>query len=257
MRRITEIESYEHGVPCWVDLGTPDLARASAFYAALLGWDVQQAPAPAGGYSLCQLRGRAVAGIGPQQRPGPSAWLTYVSVDDGDAAAAAVREHGGRVLTAPVDVREAGRMAVLADPAGAVFGIWQAGTRRGAGLVAEPGAVRWNELVTVDVQGALDFYPAVFGWKAESHGQPGSSGYTEWKVDGRPVAGMMAKPDTMPAEVPPYWSVYFGVSDTDAAVARVTELGGEVTVPPTDIEPGRFAVLSDPMGAVFSIISVY
>ena len=251
-----EIKSYEHGVPCWVELGTPDLARATAFYSALFSWDVRQGRGGPTGFSVCHLRDRPVAGLGPQQNPGPPAWLTYISVDDADTAAASAAQHGGQVLTTPLDVRDAGRMAILADPGGAVFGIWQPGTGQGAGLVNEPGAVRWNELVTSDVAGALRFYPAVFGWKAESHGQAASGSYTEWKVNDRPIAGMMAKPDTLPAEQPPSWSVYLGVSDTDTSATRVTRLGGEITVPPTDIQPGRFAVAADPMGAVFSIITV-
>jgi len=123
--------------------------------------------------------------------------------------------------------------------------------------VNEPGAFSWCELITTHVAAATGFYSAVFGWDAETHGEPGSpGGYTEFKVSGRSVAGMMAKPPNLPAEVPPFWAVYFSVADTDAAVARITELGGTLMMGPTDIEPGRFAVVADPAGAVFNVIAV-
>jgi len=248
-----EMDSYEHGVPCWVDLSTPDPAAAVGFYTGLFGWDVQVGPPEAGGYGMAMLKGRAAAGIGPQQNPGPPVWNTYVNVDDAEAVASLVPANGGTVVAEPFDVMTFGRMAVFADPAGAVISVWQAGEMWGAGIVNEPGAYSWSELMTTDTAGAESFYGAVFGWGAETHGE-GPGGYTEWQVGGRSVGGMMAKPPGMPAEVPSMWTVYFAVDDTDAAVAKATELGGTVRMPPRDIEPGRFAVLADPTGAAFSVI---
>lgn len=248
-----EMESYGHGVPSWVDLGTPDVEAAVAFYGGLFGWQVPELPPEAGGYRICELRGRSVAGLGPQMSPGPPVWASYVNVDDANEIAEKVTAAGGQMFVAPLDVMEAGRMAVFSDPVGAVFSVWQPGQHKGAGLVNEPGTCCWNELVTTDVGASRTFYAAVFGWVPFTHGE-GPGEYTEWKVNDRAVAGMMAKPPEMPADVPPHWAVYFAVASTDEAVARAAELGGRLLMGPIDIEPGRFAVVADPAGAVFNVL---
>ncbi len=251
-----EIERYEDGVPSWVDLSTPDLEGARSFYSELFGWQAQVGPPEAGGYTICLLRDRPVAGLGPSPMEGvPPSWTTYVNVEDADAVAAKVSPNGGNVLMGPMDVMDVGRMAIVADPVGAVIGIWQAGTHKGAGLVNEPNTYCWSELVTTDLPGAKAFYASVFGWGAESHGED-ESAYVEWKLSGRSIGGLMLKPPTIPAEVPPYWGVYFAVDDADRAAARVGELGGSVMMGPTDIEPGRFAVAADPAGAVFCVLQL-
>jgi predicted enzyme related to lactoylglutathione lyase len=248
-----EIDSYEHGVPSWVDLGTPDPAQAAEFYSAMFGWNVPQGPPEAGGYAIAELRGRPVAGIGPQQNPGPPVWATYINVDDADAVVAKAKDANATVFLPPLDVMDVGRMAFFADPMGAAIGVWQPKLHKGAGIVNEPGTLSWNELVTTDTDEAQRFYETVFGWGAVTHGE-GVSAYTEFQVSGRSIAGMMMRPSEMP-EVPPYWGVYFAVADTDAAAKRVGELGGTVVMPPRDIEPGRFAVAVDPNGAMFSVIA--
>jgi len=250
-----EVESYEHGVPSWVDLGTPDPKKAAAFYSALFGWDVQEGPPEAGGYAIAHVRGKAVAGLGPQQNPGPPVWMTYVNVDSADDVAAKVKKAGGMVFMEPFDVMDVGRMAVTADPAGAVIGLWEPKAHKGAGIVNEPGTFSWSELVTTDLAGAKAYYKAIFGWDEETHGD-GPGAYTEWKLGGRSIGGMMLKPDMIPAEVPPFWSVYFLVTDTDATVKQVEELGGSVMMPGMDIEPGRFAVVADDSGASFNVITM-
>lgn len=246
-----EIDAYEDGIPSWLDLSTSDLPGARTFYSALFGWDVQEGPPETGGYSMGYLKGRQVAGLAPAMHPGPPAWMHYVNVTDADAVAAKVTAAGGQVIVAPMDVLTFGRMSVFADPAGAVFGTWQPRDHPGAGLVNEPGAFCWSELITTDVAGATDFYRAVFGWATH-----GSGDYVEFQLDGRSFAGMMAKPAEMPPEVPPLWGVYFAVDDTDATLARAGELGGSTVMGPIDIEPGRFAVLADPVGAVFNVIAL-
>jgi predicted enzyme related to lactoylglutathione lyase len=248
-----EVDSYEPGVPSWVDLGTADTAKAAEFYSALFGWTVQEGPPEAGGYAIAELRGRPVAGLGPQQNPGPPVWATYVNVDDADKAAAKVAAAGGMTFVEPMDVLDVGRMAVFADPLGAVISVWQAKLHHGAGIVNEPGTLTWNELVTTDTDAAAAFYAEVFGWGAVTHGE-GVGAYTEFQLADRSIAGMMLKPAEMPAEVPPYWGVYFAVADTDATAARVTELGGTIMMPPRDMEAGRFAIAVDPTGAMFSVI---
>jgi predicted enzyme related to lactoylglutathione lyase len=154
-----------------------------------------------------------------------------------------------------MDVGDIGRMAVFADPTGAAIGIWQPKSFKGAELANEPGTFAWNELNTRDVSAAKAFYTQVFGWEANDLDMGGMS-YTEWKVGEKSVAGMMTMPDMVPAEVPAHWLVYFGVDDADASVSKATELGATTVVPPTDIPPGRFAVLSDPDGATFAVIKM-
>jgi hypothetical protein len=249
------MDAYEQGVPSWVDLGSPDPQGAADFYGALFGWECPEGPPETGGYRVCTIGDAPVAGLGPQQNPGPPVWASYVNVDDADAITEKIIANGGSVIVPPMDVMDFGRMAVYADPIGAVISVWQPGTHPGAGVVNEPGTLSWNELVTTDVDASTAFYGAVFGWGAETHGE-GAGAYTEWQVGGRSIAGMMLKPAMMPAEIPPHWSVYFAVADTDNAVARVTELGGTVVMPPMDIEPGRFAVVSDPTGGVFNVITM-
>ena len=250
-----EVESYEHGVPSWVDLGTADLAKAGAFYSALFGWTVQEGPPESGGYAIAELRGRPVAGLGPQQNPGPPVWATYVNVDDAAAVVAKATGAGGMVIVPTMEVMDVGTMAFFADPVGAVIGVWEPKLHKGAGIVNEPGTLTWNELVTTDTDAAAKFYAEVFGWGAVTHGE-GASAYTEFQVGGRSIAGMMPKPAEMPAEAPPYWGVYFAVADTDATAAQIAELGGSVMMPPRDIEPGRFAIAVDPTGAMFSVITM-
>ena len=251
-----EIDRYDPGVPSWVDVGSPNPQGAADFYGALFGWEAPEGPPESGGYRVAMVGDRAVAGIGQQQNPGPPVWATYIAVEKADDAAAKVTAAGGQTLLPPMDVLDVGRMAVFTDPVGAVFSVWQAGTHPGAELVNEPGTWSWSELLTTDLEASKAFYGAVFGWTANAQGAGPMGEYTEWQVGGRSVAGMMQKPPMLPAEVPPFWAVYFAVADADAAVARITELGGSVMLPPTDIEPGRFAAVADPFGAAFNVIAL-
>lgn len=251
-----EVDRYEHGVPSWVDLGTPDIPKAIEFYSGLFGWQIEPGPPEAGGYSIAHLRGRAVAGLGPQMNPGPPYWTTYVSVDSADDIVAKAKAAGGNVLMDPMDVMDAGRMAIFADPVGAVISVWQPNQMPGAGIVNEPNSYSWSELITTDTETSKQFYGEVFGWGSQTHGEGTPMPYTEWKIGDRSVAGMMPKPPMMPAEVPPQWGVYFAVDGTEAAMDKVKELGGQVIMGPMDVEPGKIAVVSDPQGAVFNIITL-
>ena len=250
-----DVDSYPNGVPSWVDLGTSDLDSARAFYSELFGWDIQEGPPEAGGYSIAELRGRPVAGLGPQQNPGRPYWTVYINVDSADDTAASITENGGQMFMPPFDVMDVGRMAIAADPTGAPFGLWEPKQHKGAGIVNEPNTFSWAELTTDDVETAKSFYGSVFGWASETYGE-GAGAYTESQLADRSVAGIMARPPAMPAEVPNNWGVYFSVTDTDQAVGRVGELGGSTVVPAMDIEPGRFAVVSDLAGAVFNVITL-
>ena len=251
-----EVERYEHGVPSWVDLGTPDIPKAIEFYSGLFGWQIEQGGPETGGYSIALLRGTPVAGLGPQMNPGPPYWTTYVQVSSTDDTIEKAKAAGGTVLMEPMDVMDAGRMAVIADPIGAVISVWQTIQFPGAAIVNEPNSYSWSELITTDMGESKKFYGAVFGWGSETHGEGGPMAYTEWKIGDRSVGGMMEKPPMMPAEVPPHWGVYFSVDGTEAAMDKVKELGGQVIMGPMDVEPGKIAVVQDPQGAVFNIITL-
>src|SRR5437763_7131219 len=165
-----ERDGYITGVPCWIDTTQPDPPRAAEFYSALFGWDCEDAMPPdaPGNYFMARLEGRDAAAISSQMGDGPpnATWNTYVWVDDADETARKVRDARGQVLTEPFDVMEAGRMAVFADPEGAVFMVWQPGQHRGARVVNEHGSLNFNGLHTRDLERAKSFYGDVFGWDA-------------------------------------------------------------------------------------------
>lgn len=248
-----ERTTYSHGEPSWQDQTSPDDAKAAEFYSALFGWDCPPGDPEFGGYRQCSLNGKLVAGINPQTQPGPTVWNTYVNVDSASDAASLVTQNGGQVLLEPMEIGHVGTVAMFMDTTGAAFGVWEPGTHRGAEVRNEPGAACWHELVTDDLDAATTFYSAVFGWEGKPHGT-GPGGYMEFKLGDKTVGGMMSRPPTMPANVPAHWAVYFAVDDADAAAAKVTELGGKVIVGPTDIQPGRFAVVLDSTGASFNIL---
>jgi predicted enzyme related to lactoylglutathione lyase len=250
-----EKSSYQPGTPSWVDIGVPDMDAAVAFYGALFGWEFTEGTEETGGYRQAVLGGKRIAGFGQQMNPGPPFWATYIATDDADAVAAKVEAAGGHVIVPPMDVFDFGRMAVFTDDTGAFFSVWQAGTHPGAELVNEPGTLTWNELNTRNADEAKAFYGAVFGWTSETSESPMMT-YTEWYLDGSQIGGMMHMGPQFPPEVPNNWLVYFAVDDTDAAVAKVTELGGAVLMQPIDIDPGRFAVVSDNAGAPFAVIKL-
>ena len=253
-----ERTAYEPGTPSWVDLATPDLEASKRFYGDLVGWAVEETGTPeeTGGYVFFTLNGRKVAGGGPLQDPNqPPAWATYFATEDADATVAKAREAGAQPLVEPMDVMDAGRLAVLAHPDAGIFGIWQAGRHKGAELVNEPGAVTWNELLTPDPDGAKQFLQTVFGLTPVDQDMGGGISYTILNLGDTGVAGLFRMPSGMPEGTPAFWQVYFEVADADATVARARKLGGSVMMDPMDMEGvGRMAALSDPHGAAFSVI---
>ncbi len=244
---------YPQGTPSWVDLSSPDLDASAHFYGELLGWEL--APAEeTGGYRMFTLGGKSVAGLGSTQEGQAPAWSTYVAVDDAAAIKDRVEAAGGSTMTEPFPIREAGTLAVFTDgPGGSSFSVWQAGHHRGAQLVNAPGALCMSELQTRGFQAAARFYGAVFGWTVEPIEQNGQLVYGSVKLDGRLVAGMLPMGPQFPAEVPPRWVPYFGIEDLDGSAAEAGQLGAQVLMGPTHVPAGRFVVLSDPHGAVFSL----
>jgi len=249
---MAEFTEYQPGTPCWIDLQTPDIDKGVDFYRKLFGWDRQELGPEAGGYGFFLKSGKMVAGVGPKMDPqAPTAWSTYVCVSDADATASKVKASGGTVIVEPMDVMTAGRLTFFVDPAGAGIGAWQPRDHQGAQLANEVGTWGWSECQTRDVDKAKSFYGSVFGWKPTAFGDD----YTVFENQGRGIGGCMTMPKEVPQEVPAYWLAYFGVDDTDAAIKTVKQLGGSVLVSPTDIPAvGRFAVASDPQGAVFAVI---
>lgn len=254
---MSERTSYAPGTPCWVDLATPDLEAAEKFYGAVFGWEIPELPnsAEMGGYRRAKLGGSDVAGAMPLMQEGqPPAWSTYISVDDADTIARAIQENGGTMIAEPMDVATYGRLAMFTDPEGAFFGIWEPADFAGAELVNEPGTFSWNELETRDPAAAKEFYGKVFGWEFEEEAM-GEKTYNVATVDGTQVAGIADVSGRIPDEIPAHWMVYFGSTDPDEAVSKITELGGQVMFGPIDIPAGRFAMVTDPAGAAFAVIN--
>jgi predicted enzyme related to lactoylglutathione lyase len=249
------------GTFCWPELATRDPKAAQAFYGDLLGWHADEIPSAMGSYTIFSSGERQTAGLCSQseeqrQRGIPSNWLSYVSVTSADATAAKAKELGGQVLMGPFDVMEEGRMALIQDPAGAVFALWQARDHRGVTAYLEPSSLCWTELATTSAEQAQAFYPALFGWTAKPSADPNMP-YFEWVLDGDHFGGMMEINEHWGPtwkDIPSHWMVYFMVKDVDERTARAEALGARICVPPSDIpKVGRFAVIEDPQGAVFSL----
>jgi predicted enzyme related to lactoylglutathione lyase len=247
--------SYPPGTFSWAELATSDIDAAKEFYATLFGWEAREDPIPGGGsYTMFLLRGRAAAGgmtAGPEQ--GPPHWNAYITVADADEAAARAAELGATVLAPAFDVMEAGRMAVVQDPTGAVLSLWQAKEHIGSEVANEHGAITWNDLETRDPETAQPFYRDLFGFEFERVEQAPIP-YWNIALNGRGNGGMAVLGDEMP-DVPPHWSQYFGVDDIEAACATARQAGGRVIVEPTSVPTGRFAILQDPQGATFSVFA--
>ncbi|MFJ7338070.1 VOC family protein [Streptomyces sp. NPDC101110] len=249
---------YVTGAPNWIDVGTPDIDGAAAFYGALFGWRFEPGGPEVGGYGLFRLGGRTAAG-GMQTTPeqGPPSWTVYFQSPDADATARAAEQARGAVTVQPRDVQDLGRMAILADRAGVTFGLWQPGRNKGLEAVQEHGSLCWVELYTADVPAAAAFYHSVLG--LETFGADFAGGaYTTFVPAGQSedamFGGVVPLADD-PAENEAHWLPYFEVADTDATVARAAELGGTVRLPATDVPSvGRLAKLADPYGARFAVI---
>ncbi|CBG75208.1 MULTISPECIES: VOC family protein [Streptomyces] len=239
------------GGPCWTELGTSDLDAAKRFYTELFGWRPRTDPRQeAGGYSIAHLGDAAVAALAPlYQESQPVAWNVSFAVRDADAAVGAVRAAGGTVVLEPMDVFDIGRFAVVYDPGGAAFQLWQARSFPGAGLFNAPGTLGWVELMTRAPERARAFYTAVFGWSVNTGDR-----YTQWGLDGADFGGMVTMDDKFPPEVPSHWLPYFAVADVDDTARVAVEAGGTLLMEPTTVPEGpRIAVLRDPQGAAFGV----
>ena len=264
---MTERDRYIPGVPCWIDTSRADPDAAAEFYGGLFGWEIEDTmPAGSPGkYLMARLHGGDVAAIGsqPEGAPPMAAWNTYVRVDSADETAARVREAGGAVLSEPFDIFDAGRMAVFADPEGAVFCVWQANRHRGAGVVNEAGSLNFNDLHTRDPEGAKAFYGAVFGWETIDMGGgaamwvlPAYGDHLESLNPGnRERMAAMGAPERFDevvaslhpipgdqGDTPPHWSLTFAVDDADATAARAEQEATEAEGAPAGLERCRVAL---------------
>jgi predicted enzyme related to lactoylglutathione lyase len=245
---------YTDGTFCWAELMSSDQESAKAFYAGLLGWQSDDRPMGEDSYySMQMMDGKQVAAIAAQpeqqrEAGAPSMWNSYVKVSDADATAARAKELGADVHAPPFDVFTSGRMAVIQDPQGAYFMLWQPGDHIGAALVNAPGALVWNELQSPALDASASFYGELFGWSVEEMDSP-QGRYLTILNQGAHNGGM--RDVTPPA--PPSWLVYFGVEDLDAALAKLGELGGSTLAGPIDIQIAKIAVVMDPQGAVFAL----
>jgi predicted enzyme related to lactoylglutathione lyase len=249
---------YVPGAPNWLDLGTPDMDTAAAFYGGLFGWQAEQHGPETDAYVMFRLNGKAAAGLGPLTEQGASsAWTVYFHTTDADATAKSVEQAGGAVRVAPMDIFSEGRMAAFSDPAGARFAVWQPREHQGLHVVNDPGSLNWVELHSPEPETCRDFYGSVLGWQAEEMPFAGTT-YTVLTLAGggqdSSFGGIM--PLAPPAGVAAHWLPYFEVADCDATVAKAEQLGGSIAVHAVQAEGiGRFARLTDPGGADFSVIT--
>lgn len=249
------VQQHRPGTLSWAELATPDVGAAAQFYGQAFGWQAEDLAT--GGYMLMRLRGQRVCAITSPRESRSARWLTYFATDDADASVKAIVEHGGELIVEPADVPVLGRAAVCADPAGALFAVWQPGGYRGADIVGEAGALSWTQLVTNDMSAVTAFYAAVFGWQAMPTG--GLHDYTLWLMDGDLVGGLRLREDDLAnderAGPAPHWEVSFAVADSDEWFARALSLGATALLHPVDGGPVRSAVTVDPVGASCAVSS--
>jgi predicted enzyme related to lactoylglutathione lyase len=242
--------NFAPGMPCWADLSVPDLDVARTFYSAVVGWDVPPGNPEFGGYTIAAFGDNAVAGIGPLMDGSVTAWTLYFASSDADATQAAIVAAGGAVVMPAGDVGGFGRMLIAADPAGAVFGVWQSKEMDGFGAPGTTGSFAWCDLRSVIPDAARDFYASVFGFTYTPLDMAGPS-YAIFSLDADspPMGGIG---DMMGNErLPSHWLVYFAIADADASAAAARELGGTVLQDPFDSPFGRMVPMLDPAGAVF------
>ncbi|MFS4092171.1 VOC family protein [Streptomyces sp. AF1A] len=245
------------GTPCWADAMFSDIEGAKKFYADVLGWTFGESTSEYGNYTQAYVDGKAVAAVVPPMpgQEGQSQWCLYFASPDAAATAEKVRENGGEVLMEPMQVGDFGTMCLAREPSGAVFGVWQAGTHEGFEETATPGAYCWAEVFTREPEKADAFFSAVFPYRMKDIVDDAVD-FRMFDVGEETVLGRMRMTDDFPPEVPSYINVYFAVDNCDEAVARATKLGGILRFGPMSSPFGRFAALSDPQGANFSVIDI-
>ncbi len=255
--------AHPHGAPCWFELISHHEPKARAFYSALFGWSSEDRQLEDGSrYVVAKLGNEYVAAMYAmdpelQEQGVPSHWVVYFAVDDIHAAIDTAIEEGGELLVEPYQVTDMGLTAILSDPEGASFCLWQTGSHPGAGLIGAPGSVTWAELASRDPADAGDFYSRTLGWSVRHLPLSETGAYTTFGSEDEDWGGMLTM-DEQWQDIPPHWVLYFAVEDADSASEQADELGGSVIVPPFDVpEVGRLAMLADPSGAAFYVMQRY
>ena len=252
-----EFTKHQEGSFSWADLSTTDVAAANDFYRGIFGWDVEALPIPDGAYYMFRINGKDVCAASDQQEAErnagvPPHWNIYFTVDDVDQRAKVAESAGGTVVVPAFDVMDVGRMAVIADPAGAMFCLWQPRTNIGAQLMGDPNTLSWAECSSPDPSKVKEFYAEVLGVKTEDMDMGEGKFYTLFKLGDNSIAGLMEVPPDM---MPPNWMCYFNVDDCDALVDKAKSLGAQVFMGPETVPmAGRLAVMADPQGAPFGVI---
>jgi predicted enzyme related to lactoylglutathione lyase len=255
-----EKSAYDHGQFSWVDLSSHGIDGAKSFYGNVFGWKAVDQDSQGGPpYAELQLEGKSVGGLGEateemKAQGVPPTWNSYINVDDIEAVIAKAKELGATITVPVMKILDAGSLAFFQDPTGGHVGLWQKGTHAGAQIVNEPGSFCWNELATRDIEKAKEFYGALLGWEFQVH-EPSPTKYYLIKNKSGMNGGLMQMNEQW-GDIPPCWIVYFAVSDAEATAKSVEAAGGKINVPPFDTPVGKIAVLSDPQGATFSVITL-
>jgi predicted enzyme related to lactoylglutathione lyase len=245
------------GAPCWIELFTSDVEKARSFYGELFGWESSEPQEQFGGYFNFTKDGVMVAGgMANDGSAGTTdVWTTYLAVEDARATAKTFDENGGHIYAEAMDVMDLGVMAVGTDPGGANIGLWQPGTHKGFGVLAEPGAPGWFELHTAAYDESVAFYEKVFGWNTVTMDAGPEFRYTTLGEGESQAAGIMDASGYFEAGQSAKWDVYIVVTDTDASIAQATGMGATVVDPAQDSPYGRLATLNDPTGTRFKLVS--
>lgn len=240
------------GEPTWIDLATPDVEAAKSFYKQIFGWDFFDTGEDFGHYQFALAQGRSAAGIGPMQpgSPMPSAWTVYFATENAATDVERVKALGGQVYADVMAIGDSGKMAICADPTGAVFGLWEAENHIGSAVEGEPGSMGWCEVNTNDAAAACDFYGKLYNLTPNK--MDGMNYYIMQRGD-QMICGV-SQMDGAWQGFPPHWMGYFNVENTDATLEQITAAGGKVYSPAFDTPYGRMAVVTDPFGAAFSIV---
>ena len=257
-----DVAKHQPGMFSWADMPVLDIDKAQDFYTRLLGVNATSTPiGPDMSYVMLDKGGRTCCGLYPvseevmKERGGPW-WLSYFTVEDADATAEKVKALGGTVKFGPFDVFDSGRMAIVIDPTGAVFAVWQPKDNIGAEVFGEPGALAWNELYTHDVDKASAFYGGLFGWNPNPVSAADGGDYIVFDLGGQPASGMMAVRQEW-GEMPSNWSIYLAVEDLEESRKFVEEMDGKVISPILEVENvGRLSFIQDPTGAYLTVIQI-
>ncbi|MGO9574627.1 MAG: VOC family protein [Terriglobales bacterium] len=255
---MANIDQQPAGSFCWIELHTTDQNAAKTFYGSLFGWEAHDSPmGPNDFYTEFKLQGREAAAActlrAEELSQGvPPHWMIYITVESADAAAAKAQQLGGKVFAPAFDFMDAGRMAVIQDPTGAVFCVWQPKKNTGIRIANVHGTLCWADLSTPDAKRASDFYSGLFGWQVAADPKD-PSGYLHIK-NGEHFIGGIPPAAYRPPGVPPHWMAYFQVDDVDATATKAKEMGAKLRLAPMTMEGvGRFSVIADPQGATFAI----